>query len=88
MENNEHFCIRHPFNGIKNWLSDELNRIKAIIVFLCMLVIVLVSGCCWKCAQFAKDNTDTSNCADTISKITTLDIPTSKCFSETVYISE
>ena len=89
MENNEHFCIRQPFNGIKNWwLNKGLNEIDAVIVFLCMLVAVLVGGCCWKCAQFTKEDADTSSCADSTYKITTLDMPTSKCFSGTIYISE
>ena len=80
MENNAHFCIRHPFNGIKIWFNNELNRIKAWIVFLCMVEVVIVSGCCWKCVQFTKDNTDTPGCADTTCKTTTLDMPTSKWF--------
>lgn len=85
MENNEHFCIRHPFNGIKNWFSDELNRIKAFIVFLVLVAVVSIGGCCCKCAQFAKDNADTSNYTDSTCKITTLNMPTSKCFSKTIY---
>lgn len=81
MENNKHFCIRHPFNGIKNWWTNKgLNGIHAAIVFLCMLEAVIIGSCCWKCVQF-----DTPGWADT-TKITISETPPSKCFSETIYI--
>ena len=85
METNEHFCIRHPFNGIKNWWFNKgLNEIDPFEVFLLILMVVVVSWCCWVCAQ---DN-NTFGCTDSTCKTTTLDMPTSKCFSETIYISE
>lgn len=90
MENNEHFCIRHPFNGIKNWwFNNGLNEeIDSFDVFLMILIVIVIGLVCYAGPHTIKDNTDTSGCADSTCKITTLDIPTSKCFSETVYISE
>ena len=85
MENNEHFCIRHPFNSIKNWwFNKRLNEIDPGEVFFLILIVVLVGWCCWVCTQ---DN-NTFGCTDSTCKITISETPTSKCFSETIYISE